>query len=99
MEIRKFDNPLQFIDLNFAVIYRTYLSEIMIPLQPVLSIRVDAHCFGELRLSLVQNDGYHDFKTKSHIGMYKMSCWVLTDFDLCLCTVTLNCAMFKHTSQ
>ena len=39
----------------------------MIPLQPVLSIRVDAHYFRELRLSLVQTDGYHDFKTESHI--------------------------------
>ena len=95
----KFDNTLQFGVENFAVIYRNYLPEIMMPLQPVLSIRVDAHYFGELRLSLVQPDGYHDFKTESHIRMYKMSCWVLTDFNLCLCAVTLNCAMFEHTSE
>ena len=49
----------------------------MTPLQPVLSIRVDAHYFGELRLSLVQTNGYHDFKTESHIRMYKISCWYL----------------------
>ena len=36
-------------------------------------IRVDAHYFGELRLSLVQADGYHDSKTESHFRMYRMS--------------------------
>ena len=52
----------------------------MIPLQPVQSIRVDADYFGELRLSLVKTDEYHDIKTESHI---RMSRWVLADFNLC----------------
>ena len=69
------------------------------PLQPDPSIRVKAHYFGELRLSRVQIDGYHDFKTESHIRMDRMSRWVLTDFNLCLCIVALNYAMFKHTNQ
>ena len=70
----KFDNTLQFGVENFAVIYRNYISEIMFPLQSVPYFRVDAHYFRELCSSLAQTDEYHDFKTESHIRMYRRSC-------------------------